>query len=606
MCGIVGYIGAKDPKDVILNGLERLEYRGYDSAGLGVFHQGELMRFRAVGKLSALRQVVSDRHFSGPSGIGHTRWATHGAPSEQNSHPHKSGPILLVHNGIIENDTEIKTRLLAQGVKLESQTDSELVAHLIHQHYQKEQTLLQAVLKVLPELRGAFSIVVMCEDQPDELVAFKDGPPLIVGLGQDEYFVVSDVSAALSYTKDFVYLEDREVVRLHKVEGVQYFSSRGIPLKKTVTHIHWDLDQIEKRGFSHFMLKEIHEQPQAVSQALTSYLDESKTAWRKDIVPWKPSWQRIHIVACGTSYYAGLLGMYLFERWAKIPCTVEVASEFRYRDPMIDSGTLVVTISQSGETADTLAALRLAKQKGCEVLSICNVAMSSIDREADYHMYMGCGPEIGVASTKAFTSTLVHLMSLAAIWSMRLSEDSREFAEKVRQSLLALPSHMESVLAFDKYFQDASEVFRRFRGFLFLGRGLLFPIALEGALKMKELSYLHAEGYAAGEMKHGPLALVDEDMAALVLAPKDELHEKTISNLQEVKARGGKVIAIGTAGDKGLEQLADRFIPLPEVEPWIYPFISVLPLQLLAFHVASGLGYDVDKPRNLAKSVTVE
>jgi glutamine---fructose-6-phosphate transaminase (isomerizing) len=603
MCGIVGYFGFRDPKDVIIEGLRKLEYRGYDSAGIAVFHEGVVHRLRAEGKLKNLEAKVQSQHFSGPVGIGHTRWATHGGPSERNAHPHQAGPISLVHNGIIENYELLKEQLQSYGIELTSDTDSEIVAHLIHLKYQQYGTLLEAVRHVLPDLKGAFSIVVMCSDCPEELIAFKDGPPLILGRGEKEYFIVSDVAASLQYTKTYQYLDDREIVHIKK-DQVSIMTPLGVLLNKPQVDIHWSVESIEKRGFSHFMLKEIYEQAQAVASALEPHLDSSRQGLQTSF-----SWgfvKRVVIVACGTSYYSGLYAQYLIEKWAQVPCSVEVASEFRYRDPVLTPDTLLVSISQSGETADTLAALRLAKSKQLRVLSICNVVGSSIDREADDRLYMNCGPEIGVASTKAFSSTLVVVNILAMTLAKVKGSLSQEKEKCLVQSLLQLPSHIEVVLSYDKYFLDAAEALKRFKGFLFMGRGVMYPIALEGALKMKELTYLHAEGYAAGEMKHGPLALIDENMAVVMFAPRDELFDKTMSNLQEARARGAKIISVGSYDDESLKKMSDRYLGLPFLEPEINPILAVIPLQLMSFHLAYSLGHDVDQPRNLAKSVTVE
>lgn len=610
MCGIVGYLGEKDPKDVIIAGLRRLEYRGYDSAGIAVFNGGQVQRIRAEGKLKNLESKLENQVFSGPAGIGHTRWATHGGPTERNAHPHQAGKISIVHNGIIENYAELRADLAKQGIVLNSDTDSEIVAHLINQKYEQYKNLLEAVRLVLPHLRGAFSIVVMAEDRPSELVAFKDGPPLILGIGKDEHFVVSDVAASLQYTNRYIYLDDREIVHIQKNKA-QILSQAGVELSKPETEISWSSEEVEKRGYSHFMLKEIYEQAQAVAQAIQPHLNADRNQIHlQDVGVDTPQLfqnvKRVVVVACGTSYYAGLFGQYLIEKFAKVPCTVEVASEFRYRNPVLEEGTLFVSISQSGETADTLAALRLAKANGISTLSICNVKGSSIDREAQGHLYINCGPEIGVASTKAFTATLVVLNLLSMSLAKAKKQLSISDESKWVEALLQLPSQIEVVLAYDKYFADASEALRRFKGFLFMGRGVMYPIALEGALKMKELSYLHAEGYPAGEMKHGPLALIDENMAVVMLAPKDELYEKTISNLQEVKARGAKIIAVGSGEDEDLRNLSDRYLGIPKIKSWVDPILAVIPLQLMAFHLASSLGHDVDQPRNLAKSVTVE
>ncbi len=614
MCGIVGYLGSQDPKKVIIEGLKKLEYRGYDSAGIAVLNHGVTKRIRAEGKLKALEDKLVGENFDGHLGIGHTRWATHGAPNERNAHPHQVGEISLVHNGIIENYLDIKKDLLARGAKITSDTDSELVAHLLNEEIQVSKNLLAAVQKTLAKLIGAFSIVVMWEKSPEELIAFKDGPPLIVGLGQDnkEFFVVSDVQAALQYTKDFVYLEDREIVHIHGKE-IKYYSALGAPLKKQITHLDWDPQQVEKMGFKHFMLKEIYEQPRAVAAAIKPHINtETNEIHIEGLGFEEPMEQvfkkieRVMFVACGTSFYAATVGKYLLEQTSQIPVEIDVASEFRYRKPIIPKNTLVITISQSGETADTLAAIRLAKDKGALTLSITNVQKSTIDREAHGHIYMNSGVEIGVASTKAFTSTLA-LLNVLALQMAKIRGVLTPQQEKMYvNGLLAAPSQIEVVLAYDKYFSEAAKKLKEFKGFLYLGRGVSFPIALEGALKLKELAYMHAEGYAAGEMKHGPLALIDPRMAIVVVAPTDELIEKTISNLQEAKARGGKIISIGTGENPALKSMSEYYLSIPATTWMANPMISVVPLQLMAYHLADSLGYDVDQPRNLAKSVTVE
>ena len=628
MCGIVGYLGPLNPKDVILAGLKKLEYRGYDSAGVAILDGTTVKRVRAEGKLKNLEAKLQEHTFSGHLGIGHTRWATHGGPSERNAHPHQVNGVSLVHNGIIENYQEIKEELLARGAQIHSDTDSELVAHLVAEQVEVDRDLFKAVLVVLGRLRGAFSILAIWDQQPDRLVAFKDGPPLVIGLGKDDVFVVSDVSAALNYTKRYIYLEDREIA-LVKGAQVQVFSASGVEIAKTPVELNWTPDLVEKKGFSHFMLKEIYEQPQAVSMALAPHVNsENHTVRLKnvgfggssvqeldrlnaeqdlaDTLKVLQSIDRLMIVACGTSYYAGLVAKYLIESIAQVPVDVDVASEFRYRKPVLSKSTLVMTISQSGETADTLAAIRLAKDKGLKTLSLCNVRNSTIDREALGHLYMNSGPEIGVASTKAFVSSLTVLSVLAVAIGRARGTLSASAEKEHVEALLAVPSQMEVVLSYDKYFADAAESLGRFHGFLYMGRGVSYPIALEGALKMKELAYLHAEGYAAGEMKHGPLALIDENMAIVMIAPSDDLFEKTVSNLEEARARGGKIISIGTGDNARLKSLSERYLAIPKSHWSTSCLLSVVPLQLMAFHLANNLGYDVDQPRNLAKSVTVE
>ncbi len=628
MCGIVGYLGPQSPKDIIISGLKKLEYRGYDSAGIAILDQGKTKRVRAQGKLKALEDKLVGEKFDGHLGIGHTRWATHGKPSERNAHPHQVRGINLVHNGIIENYLDIREDLLAQGADITSDTDSELVAHLIANEVEITKDLFKAVERTLGKLRGAFSILVMWEQEPDRLIAFKDGPPLVVGLGEKEMFVASDVQALIQYTKKFVYLEDREVADI-RGSDVKFFSANGFPIQKKVVELNWNPEMVEKQGFAHYMLKEIYEQPRAVASAIEPHvnpetfsvalknvgfggvsvqkLDEldSKADWAKTQEMFKDI-ERVFIVACGTSYYAGLIGKYLFEQLARVPVEVDIASEFRYRNPVIPPKTLVMTVSQSGETADTLAAIRMAKEMGAVTLSICNVRNSTIDREAHGHLYMNSGPEIGVASTKAFTSTLAVLNCVAiALGRTRGAIDAKTETELVK-SVMAVPSQMEGVLAFDKYFEEAASGLKLFRGFLYMGRGTSYPIAMEGALKLKELAYMHAEGYAAGEMKHGPLALIDERMAIVMVAPTDHLYEKTISNLEEARARGGKIISIGTGDNEKLRAISEYYLAMPKAHWTTHALLSVIPLQLMSYHLACSLGYDVDQPRNLAKSVTVE
>ena len=632
MCGIVGYWGPKDPKQVIVDGLKRLEYRGYDSAGIAVLDQiqghAKFRVVRAQGKLIELSRKLEQEKFSGQVGIGHTRWATHGVPSERNAHPHSMGGVTLVHNGIIENYQEIRAELAAQGNQFLSDTDSELVAHLLANEVKKTGDLHAAVLKVWPRLIGAYAIVAVWEQQPDVMVAFKNGPPLVMGVGDGEIVIASDVQAIISVTKHVVYLNDNEVV---KVKGPNYevTDHQGRPIVKDVVTIDWSADLVEKAGFNHFMLKEIHEQPRAVANAMAPHIDLESQSVRLTGLGFSAqsfdevakldrrvdqalsaeklkNIDRIFIIACGTSHYAGLAGKYLIEQIARIPVEVDIASEFRYREPFIPPRSLVLVISQSGETADTLAALRLAKLAGALTLSICNVRASSIDREADGHLYMNSGPEIGVASTKAFVSTLAVLNLFALQLGKLRGHLDRDRERRFLDALLGTPAQMEAVLAYDSFFAEAAETLKAYRGILFMGRGINYPIALEGALKLKELAYMHAEGYAAGEMKHGPLALIDERMLIVMVCPSDKNYEKTLSNLEEAKARGGKIVSIGTGDNSQLKHLSDHYLSLPKAEWTVNPILEAIPVQLLAYHVANALGHDVDQPRNLAKSVTVE
>ncbi len=627
MCGIVGYYGPRNPKDVILDGLKRLEYRGYDSAGVAILHDGVFKRVRASGKLAELAKKLDGEAFGGRLGIGHTRWATHGVPSERNAHPHKVDGISLVHNGIIENYHEIRHELREAGAEFTSDTDSELVAHLIARQVRVTGDLFAAVKNVMPKLKGAYSILAVWEQQPDALVAFKNGPPLILGVGEGEVVVASDVQAIVSYTKKVVYLDDFEIVHVRGAE-YQVYGASGEPIRKPVHVLNWNADSIEKAGFRHFMLKEIYEQPRAVAQAIAPHIDLDRMRVRlagvgmgvpydrldaldtdadsENTAERLAAIERIFIVACGTSFYAGQVGKYLIESLAKVPVETDIASEFRYREPVIPPRSLVMVISQSGETADTLAALRLAKQAGAATISICNVKRSSIDREAEGHLYMNSGVEIGVASTKAFVSTLSILNLFALFLARSCGRLTPDRERHYLEALLAVPAQMEGVLSYDKWFAEAAERLKGYRGILYMARGANFPIAMEGALKLKELAYMHAEGYAAGEMKHGPLALIDERMLIMMVAPTDHHYEKTLSNLEEAKARGGHIISLGTGDNQELKRLSQYYLSLPQAEWTVNPILSVVPLQLLAYHVADNLGHDVDQPRNLAKSVTVE
>lgn len=608
MCGIVGYYGPKEPKDVLMQGLKCLEYRGYDSAGVAILHDGSFRLVRAEGKLSSLEAKLKNEKFNGRLGIGHTRWATHGAPIEKNAHPHVVDGISLVHNGIIENYLELKEEL-SDKTNFSSDTDSELVAHLIAGKVKGGLDLLGAVIEVLPKLRGAFSILVVSKDQPDEMVAFKNGPPLVIGLAGDSTIVASDVQVIVPYTKSVIYLDDFEIAHVRKSD-VRLLNRDGKALQKPVVTLDWTSEKAEKEGYSHFMLKEIFEQPRAVAHAIAPHIDLAALSLKLDSSGISADVfnkvEQIFIVACGTSYYAGLVGKYLIESMARIPVEVDIASEFRYRNPILPENSLAISISQSGETADTLAAIRMLKSRKVPVLSVCNVKNSSIDREAEGHLYMNSGPEMGVASTKAFSSSLALMNVLAMQLAKSKGLLKREDEKKAVQALVSAPSLMENVLAYDKFFSQAASTLKKFKGFLYFGRGVSYAIALEGALKLKELAYMHAEGYAAGEMKHGPLALIDKEMAVVVLAPKDELYEKTVSNLEEAKARGGQIISLGSGLDEKLKKLSIHFLSIPEADWNVNPLLEVIPLQLLAFHVANALGHDVDQPRNLAKSVTVE
>src|SRR5579885_2151157 len=624
MCGIVGYVGPRKVVPVILDGLRRLEYRGYDSAGIAVAgEQDGLLVRRASGKLRNLEEAIRISPVDGTYGIGHTRWATHGRPTEENAHPHRdcTGDIVVVHNGIIENFLALKHRLAAEGHKFVTETDTEVIAHLIEKHYQDQNgtrgaTLENAVRAAVRELTGVFALAIMSRRDPNKILAVRCGPPAVIGLGDNEYFVASDVSAILHYTRDIFFLMDGDMAVLTP-EGVRLTDFEGRPVNRQVQHILWDPVMAEKGGYKHFMPKEIFEQPRAVRDTTIGrvsretgkiYLDEM------DIAPSEfSSFRQVKIVACGTSWHAALAGKFMIERLARLPVEVDYGSEFRYRDPIVGQETLTVVISQSGETADTLAAQREAKHKGSKTLAICNVVGSMITREAAGTIITHAGPEIGVASTKAFTGQLTAMFLLAMYLGQVREKLDAELSRKLVDRLLQLPAQLEEILRRDSIYEDLSKLLFRATDFLYLGRGVHFPIALEGALKLKEISYIHAEGYPAGEMKHGPNALIDENLPTVVLATRDPgdeasgvLYEKTLSNIQEVKARGGLVIAVACEGDEEISKVADHVIRIPSTHELLLPILEVVPLQLLAYHIAVRRGCDVDQPRNLAKSVTVE
>ena len=615
MCGIVGYVGKQVPTEILFQGLKKLEYRGYDSAGISIVQQGEIHTKRCQGKLSQLAVELKDPLFK-PSpadgtyiGIGHTRWATHGKPSKENAHPHQAGPIAVVHNGIIENYIPLREKLLNKGYELASETDTEIVAYLIYDYSKEEQDLEKAVVRAIKELRGTYSLGVISQREPQRLVAVKNGTPLIVGLGTNENFIASDIHALLEHTKRCIYLEDHEIAVLN-VDGVVVKDRNQKIVKKKIQEINWSADVAEKQGYQHFMLKEIHEQPNAIIQTLQDRITRNREElFLEELRLSKEEIQnirKIFLVACGTAYHASLIGKYWIESMAKIPCEVDIASEFRYRAPLIGKEDLLIVTSQSGETADSLAALREAKKHGAKAIAICNVRGSSIDREADFTVYTHAGPEIGVASTKAFTTQLVVFNLIAIHFGLILKRLPGNQAAVYRDDILRLPHYVEDVLGRETEIKKIAQKFYRKKTFLYLGRGPNFPVALEGALKLKEISYIHAEGYAAGEMKHGPIALVDEDTPVIILAPQDAYYEKVISNLEEIRAREGIVIAIGTEGDEHLPKRVDAFIAVPKKSENIMPILLTIPIQLIAYHIALKKGTDIDQPRNLAKSVTVE
>jgi glucosamine--fructose-6-phosphate aminotransferase (isomerizing) len=614
MCGIVGYVGPQDAVAVIVEGLRRLEYRGYDSAGIAVVQGGRLTRRRAAGKLKKLEDALALEPLSGHIGCGHTRWATHGRPSEENAHPHQDGAgrVVVVHNGIIENYLELKQRLQAQGVTFVTQTDTEVIAHLVASHLESAGSLEAAVLRTLPELRGIYALVLMHRDEPTVLVAARQGPPMVVGLGQGENFLASDVPALLPYTRDFLFLDDGELVVVTP-ERVRLLGPDGRERPRAPQRIAWDPVQAEKGGYRHFMLKEIHEQPRAVRDTLLGRisLDEGEVILGEldSVGAALERVTRVVLLACGTSWHAALVGKFWIEQLAGLPTDVDYGSEYRYRSPVLGPELLAVAISQSGETADTLAAFREAKRGGALPLAICNVQGSMLTREAQGTLLTHAGPEIGVASTKAFTAQLVTLALLALYLGRRRGRLTPEACRALLANLARLPQLMEQALRLDARLEPLAKSLLRASDFLYLGRGLNYPIALEGALKLKEISYLHAEGYPAGEMKHGPIALIDENLWIVALCLRGRLFEKMLSNVQEVKARGGRVIAIVTEGESslaGVLEPGDTALGLPDCDELWSPLLSVLPLQLLAYHVAVRAGRDVDQPRNLAKSVTVE
>uniref|UniRef100_A8DJI8 Glutamine--fructose-6-phosphate aminotransferase [isomerizing] n=1 Tax=Chloracidobacterium thermophilum TaxID=458033 RepID=A8DJI8_9BACT len=618
MCGIIGYVGTKPVVSVLLDGLKRLEYRGYDSAGIAVVADGQLELRRTSGKLSNLEVAIQQAPLTGSYGIGHTRWATHGRPTEENAHPHRdaSGRVVVVHNGIIENYLSLKRALEREGHAFVTQTDTEVIAHLIGKYRQAGLTLADAVRQAVAELSGMFALAVISADEPDTIVAARLGPPVIIGLGQQENFVASDVTAILQHTREVVFLEDGQVavVRPNEVTFTDFTGRQVMPAVQRVT---WDPILAEKGGFKHFLLKEIHEQPHAIRETLAGRisLDEGQVYLDPTNIPdnaWR-TFTRLVMPACGTSWHAALVGKVLIEELARLPVEVDYASEFRYRNPLLDEQTLVVVITQSGETADTLAALREAKQRGCYTFAICNVPGSMAAREAHGVLLTHAGPEISVASTKAFTSQLVALYLLALHLGQCRGILSPAVIAKHAERLLALPIKLEAVLEQDAAIAELAKEFFRASDFLYLGRGVNFPIALEGALKLKEISYIHAEGFPAGEMKHGPNALIDERLPVVMVMPREVgnpasevRYEKALSNLQEVKARDGRVIAVVTEGDTQAAALAEYVVPIPATSELLSPVLAVVPLQLLAYHIAVRRGCDVDQPRNLAKSVTVE
>lgn len=611
MCGIVGYIGYREAWPIVIKGLKRLEYRGYDSAGVALLDQKELNIYKKAGKVQELENFAAGKNLNGTVGMGHTRWATHGAPSDRNSHPHTSnnGRLSIIHNGIIENYATLKEELLRRGHTFNSDTDTEVLVHLIEEIYKNEHNLLEAVRLALHEVSGAYAIVVMDEDQPDQLIAARKGSPMVIGVGQGEYFIASDATPIVEYTKNVIYLNDNEVAFLKRDE-LLIKRLDNVDQTPYIQELELQLEMLEKGGYDHFMLKEIYEQPRSIRDCMRGriYPTEGKVQLGgiKEFADKLKNIDRIIIVACGTSWHAGLVGEYLIEEYARIPVEVEYASEFRYRNPIITEKDVVIAISQSGETADTMAAIEMAKEKGATIFGVCNVVGASIPRITHAGVYTHAGPEIGVASTKAFTAQVTVLTLMAFYMAQQKGSISNSKLVELLTELDCIPDKIAISLESNDYVKSIAEKFKDSRNCLFLGRGSGFPVALEGALKLKEISYIHAEGYPAAEMKHGPIALIDEEMPVVVIATKNSSYEKVISNIQEVKARKGVVIAIVTEGDDEVRKMADYCIEIPDANEAFLPLLATIPLQLLSYHIAVLRGCNVDQPRNLAKSVTVE
>tara|TARA_Y100000589_G_scaffold177277_1_gene168062 strand:+ start:586 stop:2427 length:1842 start_codon:yes stop_codon:yes gene_type:complete len=613
MCGIVAYLGDKDAYEIIIKGLKRLEYRGYDSSGVAL-HNGKCVNiYKQKGKVNDLESFSEGKDKNGKIGIGHTRWATHGLPNDINAHPHQSGnkKISLVHNGIIENYSVLKTELEQRGHQFLSETDTEVLVHLIEDIQQKSNiSLFEAVRIALSEVIGAYAIVVIDKDNPNELIAARKSSPLVIGLGEGEYFLASDATPIVEYTKNVVYLEDGEIALLNLKNGLSLKTIGNEEKTPYIQELEMHLEALEKGGYEHFMLKEIYEQPQSILDSMRGRINLNKSLvalggieeYEEKLINAK----RLIFVACGTSWHAGLVGEYLFEEIARIPVEVEYASEFRYRNPIINEDDVVIAISQSGETADTLAAIKLAKERKATIIGICNVVGSSISRETDCGSYTHAGPEIGVASTKAFTAQVTILTLMAMMIGKRKGTISPQKFNRLVVEMSSIPEKLKTVLEQDKKIEKIAKIYHESTNALYLGRGINFPLALEGALKLKEISYIHAEGYPAAEMKHGPIALIDEEMPVFVIATKDSSYEKIVSNIQEVKARKGKIIAIVSEGDKEVKKIADHYIQIPSCDELLVPLLATVPLQLLSYHIAVMRECNVDQPRNLAKSVTVE
>ncbi len=612
MCGIVGYIGNKEAYPILINGLKRLEYRGYDSAGIALFN-GETVIYKCKGKVNDLESNTKNIILKGNIGIGHTRWATHGEPNDINAHPHQSmmGKFVLIHNGIIENYTHLKKILEEKGYRFKGETDSEVLVNFIEYIYLQGNTSAEiAVRAALSKVIGAYGLVIMCSDEPEQLIAARKGSPLVIGVGDGEYFIASDATPIVEHTKSVIYLNDDDVAIIRKDELTLKTVKNDKIIEPTIHQLDLDIDEIEKNGFDHFMLKEIFEQPRAILDTFRGRISAEKKEIHLgglyQVIPQLVNAKRIIIVGCGTSWHAGLVGEYLIEELARIPVEVEYGSEFRYRNPVIYNDDIIIAISQSGETADTLAAIQLAKQQGALVLGICNVVGSSIPRETHAGVYTHAGPEIGVASTKAFTCQVTVLAMIAMLLGKKRNILPEHRFEELIKELIQIPSKIESILQNSEKIKSIANIYKNATNCLYLGRGYLYPVALEGALKLKEISYIHAEGYPAAEMKHGPIALIDENMPVVFIATQDKTYEKIISNIQEVKARKGTIIAIVTEGEEKIKLMADHVIEIPRCDETLSPLLAVIPLQLLSYYIAVMRGCNVDQPRNLAKSVTVE
>ncbi len=609
MCGIVGYVGPQPCADMLVDGLRRLEYRGYDSAGLAIHNGKSIELLRSVGKLANLAKALHEHPLPGALGIGHTRWATHGRPTQINAHPHVAGNIALVHNGIIENHLDLRRELSAEGVKFASDTDTEIVAHLIHRESKAGHDLFTSVRHALLRVQGAYAVAVIDQNEPNRIVVAKNASPLVIGLGDGETFCASDIPAILPYTKNMLFLEEGEIAVL-EATGVKIFTLEGKSVERAAKVILWNAAQAEKGGFKHFMLKEIHEQPRAIEDTLRGRVDlAAGDVFDSEIgidAEAAKKIKRVYFIACGTSHHATLYGRFLMESIARLPSTTELASEFIGRDPVVGPDDLVIAVSQSGETLDTLTALKVARDHGARILAVANVIDSAIPRAANGSFYTHAGPEIGVASTKCFTTQLAAMVLLAVYLGRRRDVLTKERATEILQGLVEIPHHIRDVLALDDSIRDLARGLSVAKSALFLGRGVSYPIALEGALKLKEISYIHAEGYAAGEMKHGPIALIDADMPIIAILPDDRSYEKIASNVQEAKARDGRIYALASRGNGDIGGIAQHVVYLPKVDPVLSPFITTVPLQLLSYYVADFKGTDVDQPRNLAKTVTVE